>query len=41
MGQKDIAIPFDSIAFTAGRTICLKIDKAAAKALPAIKVKRN
>ena len=40
-GKKDIAIPFDSIDFTDGQTIYLKIDKAAVKALPAVKVKRN
>ena len=39
-GKKDVAIPVDIIDFTDGKTVYLKIDKDAVKALPAVKVKR-
>lgn len=39
-GKKDVAIPVEDIDFTDGKTVYLKIDKDAVKALPAVKVKR-
>ena len=39
-GKKDVAIPVANIDFTDGKTVYLKIDKDAGKALPAVKVKR-
>ena len=39
-GKKDVAIPIANVDFTDGDTVQLKIDKAAVKALPAVKVKR-
>ena len=39
-GKKDVAIPVENIEFTDGKTVYLKIDKNAVKALPAVKVKR-
>jgi sporulation protein YlmC with PRC-barrel domain len=40
-GKKDVAIAVSDIDFTDGKTIYLKIDKEAVKALPPIKVKRK
>jgi sporulation protein YlmC with PRC-barrel domain len=39
-GKKDVAIPIADIDFSDGETVYLKIDKAAVKTLPAVKVKR-
>ena len=39
-GKKDIAIAVTDIDFVNAKTVYLKIDKAAVKALPAVKVKR-
>lgn len=39
-GKKDVAIAMSDIDFTDGDTIYLNLDKAAVKALPAVKVKR-
>ncbi len=39
-GKKDVAIAISDIDFVDAKTVYLKIDKAAVKALPAVKVKR-
>ena len=39
-GKKDVAIPVADIDFSDDKTVYLKIDKNAVKALPAVKVKR-
>lgn len=39
-GKKDVAIALSDIDFVDSKTVYLKVDKAAVKALPAIKVKR-
>ncbi len=39
-GKKDVAIALSDIDFVDAKTVYLKIDKAAVKALPAVKVKR-
>ena len=39
-GKKDVAIPVGDIDFNDGKTVYLKIDKDAVKALPAVEVKR-
>lgn len=40
-GKKDVAIPVSAIDFTDDKTIYLKLDRAAVKALPAVPVKRS
>ena len=40
-GKKDVAIPISDIDFTDEKTVYLKIDKKAVKALPAVPVKRK
>jgi sporulation protein YlmC with PRC-barrel domain len=39
-GKKDVAIPIEEVDFADADTVYLKIDKAAVKTLPAVKVKR-
>ena len=38
-GKKDVAIPISDVDFSDGKTVYLKIDKNAVKALPVVKVK--
>jgi len=40
-GQKDVAIPVSEVEFCDAETIYLKLDKAAVKALPAVKIKET